>query len=76
MNREDFQDRFSSATDSAVSFARTYVLNELPNQRVFLTFPNQSFDGNPLEADEETFPSDTQVDDKPIVFATAEAVVD
>lgn len=76
MNKKTFQEHLTCATDSAVDFARNYVLNELPSQRKFLVHPNQSYDDNPLRTDEETYPSDTQPNDKPIVFATAEAVVD
>jgi len=64
------------AADSAVDFARKYVLNELPNQRKFLVHPNQSFDGNPLCEDEETYPGETQSEDEPIIFTTVEAAVD
>jgi len=76
MNKETFQDHLTRAADSAVDFARNYVLNELPNQRKFLVHPNQSFDENPLQADEETYPNESQPDDQPILFTTAEAVVD
>lgn len=76
MNKEIFQDHLTRAADSAVDFARSYVLNELPSQRKFLIHPNQSFDDNPLRADEETYPNDSQPDDQPILFTTAEAVVD
>jgi hypothetical protein len=76
MDKEIFQERLLSAADLAVKFARNYVWNELPEKRVFLVHPNQSFDGNPLNGDEVTYPSDTQADDQPIIFATAEAVVD
>lgn len=76
MNKEIFQEHLSRATDLAVTFARNYVWNDLPEPRVFLVHPNQSFDGNPLSGDEVTYPSNTQADDKPIVFSTAEAVVD
>lgn len=76
MNKETFQDHLMRAANLAVDFAQNYVLNELPNQRKFLVHPNQSFDGNPLCADEETYPNDSQTDEQPISFTTAEAVVD
>jgi len=76
MNKEIFQEHLSRAADLAVTFARNYVWNDLPESRVFLVHPNQSFDGNPLSGDEVTYPSDTQTNDQPIIFSTAEAVVD
>jgi hypothetical protein len=76
MNRETFQAHLLRAAELAISFAREYVLNDLPDQVVFLVHPNQSCDENPPRGDEETYPEDTQKDDQPITFATAEAVVD
>ena len=75
MNKETFQEHMTRAADSAVDFARNYVLNELPNKRKFLVHPNQSCDED-LSSDEETYPKDSQPDDQPILFTTAEAVVD
>jgi hypothetical protein len=75
MNREIFQENLLRAADSAVSFARKYALNELPDQVVFLVHPNQSCDENPRRGDEETYPEDTQKDDQPLTFTTTEAVV-
>jgi hypothetical protein len=76
MNRETFQEHLLRAAELAVSFARKYVLNDLPDQVVFLVHPNQSCDENPRRGDEETYPDDSQKDDQPLTFTTAEAVVD
>jgi hypothetical protein len=75
MNREIFQEHLLRAAESAVIFARKYALNDLPDQVVFLVHPNQSCDENPRRGDEETYPEDTQKDDQPLTFRTAEAVV-
>lgn len=76
MNRETFQEHLLRSAELAVSFARKYVLNDLPDQVVYLVHPNQSCDENPRRGDEETYPEDTQKDDQPLTFTKAEAVVD
>ena len=59
MDKAIFQRRFEAATESAVTFARHYVINVLPEGRLFLIYTNQSYDGNPLKSDETLYPGDS-----------------
>lgn len=59
MDRNIFQNRLTEASERAVSWARHHVINPLPSSYLYLLFPNQSYDGNPPEADEEIFPEES-----------------
>jgi hypothetical protein len=59
MDKAIFQRRFEEATESAVTFARHYVINVLPEGRLFLIYTNQSYDGNPLKSDETLYSGDS-----------------
>ena len=54
-----FRDRMLEASVKAVTWAQIHVLNRLPPSCSYLLYPNQSYDGNPLKADEEIFPADS-----------------
>lgn len=62
MTREQFGALLATATAAAVSFARTFVVDALPDEVRYLILPNQSYDGNPLVADEEIYPDDSLVE--------------
>jgi hypothetical protein len=51
--------RLEKAVNTAISFARTMVKQTLPDSSMILLQPNCSYDGNPLEDDEEIFPDET-----------------
>ncbi|BCM88410.1 hypothetical protein IAD21_00241 [Abditibacteriota bacterium] len=55
MNRDTLTFHFRQAYPAAVAFARLFVTQELPDAVRFRVRPNQSYDGNPLGGDEETF---------------------
>jgi hypothetical protein len=59
MDSNTFQQRLVQASEKAISWAREHVSNHLPSSYLYLLFPNQSYDGNPLEADEEIFPNES-----------------
>jgi hypothetical protein len=75
MNRSTFQQNFRSATEKAVTFARNFVNNVLPEGRLFLLYPNQSYDENPLRSDETLYPADTLPDGTTRSVITEEEVV-
>src|SRR5262245_43807436 len=58
MDKSTFERRMIQASENAISWARQHVSNPLPAAYLYLLFPNQSYDGNPLEADEEIFPNE------------------
>ena len=75
MNRDTFAGRHNEAAIRAVRFARGHVRQQLPDTTVFRVCPNRSYDGNPLVADEETFPADDLPEEGSHgPWATAEAV--
>ena len=59
MERALLQDRLTEASEKALSWARRHVVNCLPSSCLYLIYPNQSYDGNPLKDDEELFPKDS-----------------
>jgi hypothetical protein len=59
MERELFEERLREATRRVMEFTRSLVLDELPDQVLYLVRPNSSYDGTPLTGDEEVFPEDT-----------------
>lgn len=59
MDREAFKHRLAQASERAILSARAHVSNHIPDEHLYLLFPNQSYDGNPLEADEEIFPKES-----------------
>ena len=58
MDRVEFQRHLMSATQHAFDCAREFVRNPLPTSFRYLVHLNESYDGNPLEAGETTFPED------------------
>jgi hypothetical protein len=59
MDRSEFERRLVLAARQAIEFAATMVRQKLPAFQQFLISPNQSYDGNPLEDDQELFPEDS-----------------
>jgi hypothetical protein len=59
MDRTTFEERLRLATRHAVQFAREFVIQSLPDEVMYLVFPNQSYDGNPLKDDEVIFPDES-----------------
>ena len=59
MDKPEFERRLVVAAGWAVEFAATMVYQELSPLQRFLIEPNCSYDGNPLEDDEEVFPEDS-----------------
>jgi len=59
MDLNVFQSRLATASQKAISWAREHVINPLPSAHLYLLFPNQSYDGNPLEHDEQIFPEES-----------------
>jgi len=59
MTKEAFHKNLSEASRSIIKATKDYVLDQLPDETCFLIVPNCSFDGNPLEDDEEVFPHET-----------------
>lgn len=58
ISRDSFKRNLISAANYAVEFARTLVSNNLPNKIRYVVFLGASYDGNPLEEGECTFPED------------------
>jgi hypothetical protein len=62
MERDQFAQRFDSAAVRARSFAQTLVVESLPEALRFRVVLNNSYDGNPLHADERVFPEDSAME--------------
>ena len=58
MTRARFEQALRGASDASRQFALSVVTNDLPTDYRYVAFLNQSFDGNPLEADETVYPDD------------------
>jgi hypothetical protein len=59
MDKKTFLEHLIQATDIVILFSRELVMNRFPSDCKYLIFPNQSYDGNPLEGDEEVFPEES-----------------
>ena len=59
MDRIEFEARLRVAARHAVQFARLLVEEALPDDVVFLVYPNQSYDGQPRVEDEVVFPDES-----------------
>src|SRR5687768_17446855 len=59
VDRSELERRLVLAASQAIEFAATMVRQKLPLVQRFLIEPNQSYDGNPLEDDQELFPEDS-----------------
>jgi hypothetical protein len=62
LDRGTFESRLRTAARQAVEFARRLVRESLPDEVVFLVYPNQSYDGHPPVGDEVIFPGDSLPD--------------
>ncbi|WP_075186522.1 hypothetical protein [Teredinibacter haidensis] len=58
ISREAFGNNLLSASRHALEFARTLVIKELPDDVKYVVCLGASYDGNPLESGEITFPED------------------
>jgi hypothetical protein len=58
MTRSDFLNNLQIASSRCVEWTRTLVVNKLPDRFLYLVFPNQSYDGNPLAKGEIVFPGE------------------
>jgi len=58
MTRDTFETNLGDAIRSTLEATRQYVLDDLPEDVRLLVVPNCSFDGNPLEGDEEVYPGE------------------
>jgi len=76
MKREEFRANFDEAIKTTFDFGQRFVLQTLPEKLVFHVYPNHSFDGNPLEGDEELFPDDSLEDGKYLEMTTDGEVLD
>ncbi len=56
MTRETFEANLRTAIRYTLDATRQFVSNDLPDAAKLLIIPSCSFDGNPLEDDEEVFP--------------------
>jgi hypothetical protein len=59
MKKEIFHHNLTKALERVLSFTRERVINPLPSSCRCLIFPNSSYDGHPLEDDEEVFPGES-----------------
>jgi hypothetical protein len=57
----DFATLLDTSTANAIAFARSMVLDDLPNSYIYRVFPNQSCDEH-LGPDELVYPDDSLVD--------------
>ena len=64
MDKSEFAKLFHESSLACVAFARTYVMDHLPESTIYRLFPNASYDGNPLRQDECVFPEDGLPDDE------------
>ena len=76
MDKNIFQNRLVEASEKAISWAREHVINPLPSSYLYLLYPNQSYDGNPLVGDEETFPEESLTERKYLGPLNVEQVVE
>lgn len=60
MNKDTFIELLSKASKSSRDFARTMIIEGLPDTVVFKVRLNCSYDGNPLHADERVYPDDRE----------------
>jgi hypothetical protein len=58
MTRAEFETNLREAVRSTLEATRRFVSDDLPEDARLLVVPNCSFDGNPLEDDEEVYPSE------------------
>ena len=58
ISKEGFTQNLLEAACNARDFTRQFVTNHLPDEMRYLVCLGCSYDGNPLEKDERTFPED------------------
>jgi hypothetical protein len=56
---DELRQRLDRAAKAALEVARMFVGEVLHESVLFLIDPNRSYDGNPLEGDEQVFPNDS-----------------
>ena len=74
MTKEDFRENLKKALDGLINFTQEMVTNKLSYQYKFIIKTNRSYDGNPLENDEEVFPHD-RIDAKSSINPASELTV-
>ncbi|MCP3921957.1 MAG: hypothetical protein GY714_05150 [Desulfobacterales bacterium] len=58
LSKKSFEKNLISASNCCLEFTRTLVLNELPDSICYIVCLGCSYDGNPLEEREKTYPED------------------
>lgn len=58
LSRDTFSKNLNDAVCQSRDFARTLVIENLPDKMFFIVTLGASYDGNPLEEGEQTFPDD------------------
>ena len=74
ISRIGFEKNLISAARHALEFARTLVTNHLPDNIRYVVYLGASYDGNPLEDGEQTFPDDYK--GKQHCFVNSDGVID
>jgi len=62
MLRDEFENDLQEATRRVITFTRRFVIDELPDQALYLIRPNASYDGRDLIGDEIAYPEDSLPD--------------
>lgn len=76
VERSLFAERLRAAVIDARDFARTLIVEDLPDAVVLRVEPNASYDGNPLHPAEKVFPGDSRIDLASLAACSEEQVVD
>ncbi len=76
MQKEIFREHLINATKHSYECAKKFVHNHLPDSFIYIVHLNQSYDGNPLEPGEHTFPDDVAQHGKRVGPVTSERVVE
>jgi hypothetical protein len=75
MDKETFRQNLEKATSFVLPFTRGMLTNSLPLDYLYLLFPNQSYDKNPLVIDEEVYPQESLPDRRHLSPMEADGVV-
>jgi hypothetical protein len=76
VQKEEFHEHLLRATTCSFECAKRFVSNELPESLCYLVHLNASYDGNPLEPGEHTFPDDAEKYGSCVGPLSAKQVVD
>lgn len=75
MDKNTFQKHLEMATSIVLPFTREMLINPLLLNYLYFIFPNQSYDGNPLNEDEEIYPDESLPSDNHLPPMDIENVV-